>query len=412
MNFALFADCDPVTFADAAQDGRWVQAMDEEIHSIEKNNTWEITSLPKGKKSIGVKWVYKTKYQPDGQVDRLKARLVVKGYKQKPGIDYYEVFAPVARLDTIRLVIALAAQKKWQIHQMDVKSAFLNGSLEEEVFVDQPVGYVKKGHEDKVLKLKKALYGLKQAPRAWYTRIDSYFQENGFLKCPYEPTLYTKSDSHGNMLIVCLYVDDLIFTGNDANMFDAFKEAMSSNFEMTDMGLMSYYLGLEVMQIGVGIFVSQKKYAADILKRFKMESCKPINTPVEARLQLEKSGNSNLVNPTYFWSLVGSLRYLTSTRPDITFGVGMISRFMETPSQVHLQVAKRILRYIKGTQSHGIFYAFATDCNLVGYSDSDWAGDVEGRKSTFGFVFHFGSGVISWSLKKQQVVALSTVEVE
>ena len=300
VNFALFADCDLVTFEDAAQDGRWVQAMDEEIHSIEKNNTWEITSLPKGKKSIGVKWVYKTKYQPDRQVDRLKARLVVKGYKQKPGIDYYEVFAPVARLDTIRLVIALAAQKKWQIHQMDVKSAFLNGSLEEEVFVDQPVGYVKKGHEDKVLKLKKALYGLKQASRAWYTRIDSYFQENGFLKCPYEPTLYTKSNSHGNMLIVCLYVNDLIFTGNDPNMFDAFKEAMSSNFEMTDMGLMSYYLGLEVMQTGAGIFVSQKKYAADILKRFKMESCKPINTPVEARLNLDKSGNDNLVNPTYY----------------------------------------------------------------------------------------------------------------
>ena len=412
VNFALFADCDPLTYAEAVQDDRWVSAMDEEIHSIEKNHTWELTSLPQGKKTIGVKWVYKTKLQPDGQVDRLKARLVVKGYKQKPGIDYYEVFAPVARLDTIRLVIALAAQKKWQIHQMDVKSAFLNGSLEEEVFVDQPVGYVKEGYENKVLRLKKALYGLKQAPRAWYTRIDSYFQENGFLKCPYEPTLYIKSDSHDHMLIVCLYVDDLIFTGNDSSMVAAFKKAMSSNFEMTDMGLMSYYLGLEVMQTGAGIFVSQKKYAADILKRFKMESCNSISTPVETRLQLTKSCDGNLVNTTYFRSLVGSLRYLTSTRPDISFGVGMISRFMETPSQVHLQVAKRILRYIKGTQNHGIFYASAADCNLVGYSDSDWAGDVEGRKSTSGYIFHFGSGAISWSSKKQQVVALSTTEAE
>eukprot|EP00268_Persea_americana_P053619 TRINITY_DN60865_c0_g1_i1.p1 TRINITY_DN60865_c0_g1~~TRINITY_DN60865_c0_g1_i1.p1 ORF type:complete len:349 (+),score=54.58 TRINITY_DN60865_c0_g1_i1:103-1047(+) len=314
--------------------------MDSEIQSIEKNNTWELTSLPQGKKSIGVKWMYKTKYKPDGQVDRLKARLVVKGYKQKPGIDYYEVFALVARLDTIRMVIALAAQKQWRIHQMDVKSAFLNGLLEEEVFVDQLVGYVVEGHEDKVLKLKKALYRLKQVPRAWYTRIDSYFQENGFLKCSYEPTLYIKSTSNGSMLIVCLYVDDLIFTGNDPSMFAEFREAMCSNFEMTDMGLMSYFLGLEVLQTSVGIFVSQKKCAADILKRFKMESCHPIKTPVEARLHLSKFDNSELVSPTDYRSLVGSLRYLTSTRPDIVYGVGVISRFMETPSQAHLVATK------------------------------------------------------------------------
>ncbi|KAL5802512.1 hypothetical protein ACOSQ4_030817 [Xanthoceras sorbifolium] len=161
VNFALFADCDPLTFSEAAQHDEWLQAMDAEIQSIEKNNTWELTSLPEGKKSIGVKWVYKTKYKFDGQVDKLKAGLVVKGYKQKPGIDYYEVFAPVARMDTIRMVIVLAAQKKWKIHQMDVKSAFLNGFLNEQVFVEQPASYVKKDHEDKVLRLKKALYGLK-----------------------------------------------------------------------------------------------------------------------------------------------------------------------------------------------------------------------------------------------------------
>lgn len=280
---------------------------------------------------------------------------------------------------------------------MDVKSAFLNGLLEEEVFIDQPVGYVVEGHEDKVLKLKKALYGLKQAPRAWYTRIDSYFQENSFLKCSSEPTLYIKSTSNGSMLIVCLYVDDLIFTDNDPSMSAEFREAMCSNFEMTDMGLMSYFLGLEVLQTGAGIFVSQKKYAADILKRFKMESCHPIKTPVEARLHLSKFDNSELVSPTYYQSLVGSLRYLTSTRPDIVFGVGVISRFMETPSQAHLVAAKRILHYIKGTHSHGIFYASGGHCNLVGYVDSDWAGDVDERKSTSGFVFHMSSGAISYT---------------
>ncbi|XP_026400064.1 uncharacterized protein LOC113295948 [Papaver somniferum] len=187
---------------------------------------------------------------------------------------------------------------------------------------------------------------------------------------------------------------------------------MTKHFEMTDMGLMSYFLGLEVMQTTEGIFISQKKFAGDILRRFKMEFCNPIKTPVEARSHLSKAGNGELVNASTYRSLVGSLRYLTNTRPDIVFGVGFISRFMETPSQDHLQAAKRILRYVKGTQSHGLFYTSAKTCNLVGYSDSDWAGDVEDRKSTSGFVFHMGSSVVSWSSKKQQVVALSTTEAE
>jgi len=412
VNFALFADCDPVTFEEASCDDNWVKAMDEEIQSIEKNNTWELTTLPGGKKPIGVKWVYKTKYKSNGEVDRYKARLVAKGYKQKPGIDYFEVFAPVARLDTVRMIISLAAQNSWKIFQMDVKSAFLNGVLEEEVYVEQPLGYVKKGFEDKVYRLRKALYGLKQAPRAWYTRIDSYFIEHGFQRCPYEPTLYVKSNKEGGIIIVCLYVDDLIFTSNNPALISEFREAMISHFEMTDLGLMSYFLGIEVTQTDGEIFISQKKYAGDILKKFKMESSIPILTPIEERLKLGKDGSGDLVNPTYFKQLVASLRYLTSTRPDIVFGVGLISRFMEAPRQSHLQAAKRILRYIKGTQSDGIFYSCTNNVELVGYTDSDWAGDIEKRKSTSGYVFHLGTGIFSWSSKKQQVVALSTAEAE
>ena len=411
VNFCLFAECDPVTYDEAAADERWIHAMDEEIHSIEKNDTWVLTSLPPGKKPIGVKWVYKTKYQPNGQVDRYKARLVVKGYKQKPGIDYFEVFAPVARMDTIRMILALTAQNHWKIHQMDVKSAFLNGVLEEEVYVEQPQGY-EKGHENQVYKLKKALYGLKQAPRAWYTRIDTYLLERDFQKCPYEHTLYIKSNTNGDIIIVCLYVDDLIFTGSCEKMFSEFREAMTSQFEMTDLGLMSYFLGLEVKQTDNGIFISQQKYANDILKRLKMESLKPIRTPVIERLELKKEGTGELVNPTYFKSIVGSLRYLASTRPDITYGVGIISRFMEKPYQSHLQAAKRILRYVSGTRDHGILYSYTDNFDLLGYTDSDWAGDTETRKSTSGYAFFLGSGVISWSSKKQQVVALSTAEAE
>ncbi|KAE8709398.1 Agamous-like MADS-box protein AGL6 [Hibiscus syriacus] len=331
-------------FQEAVQEKKWRDAMDEEIKAIEKNDTWELTSLPKGHKAIGVKWVYKTKQNAKGEIERHKARLVAKGYSQKAGIDYDEIFAPVARLETIRLIISLAAQNKWKIQQMDVKSAFLNGVLEEELYIQQPSGYEVKGHEDKVLKLNKALYGLKQAPRAWNSRIDKYFQENGFNKCPYEHALYIKIKDE-DILIVCLYVDDLIFTGSNPSMFNEFKDVMMKEFEMTDMGLMAYYLGIEVKQQNDGIFISQESYAKEILKKFKMENCKPISTPAEYGIKMTKHEEGESVDPTFFKSLVGSLRYLTCTRPDILHAV---------------------------------------DC------DSDWGGDIDNRRSTTGFVFFMG----------------------
>ena len=208
----------------------------------------------------------------DGEIDKYKARLVAKGYKQEHGVDYTEVFAPVARHDTIRMVIALAAQNSWPIFQLDVKSAFLHGYLEEEVFIEQPSGYIKIGDEHKVYKLKKALYGLKQAPRDWYSRIEAYFLKVGFLKCPYEHSLFVKIGEFGKMLIVCLYVDDLIFTGNDRSIFSDFKKSMMDEFEMSDLGKMHYFLGFEVVQSDDGIFVSQKKYVREILNRFKMKN--------------------------------------------------------------------------------------------------------------------------------------------
>lgn len=230
--------------------------MDVEIEAIKRNDTWELTELPEGGKKIGVKWVYKTKFNENGEVDKHKARLVVKGYSQQHGVDYTEVFAPVARMETIRLVVALAAQKGWAIYQLDVKSAFLYGELNEEVFVEQPLGYVKKGYEHKVYKLKKALYGLKQAPRAWYSRIEAYFLKEGFEKCDYEHTLFIKTGKEGKLLILSLYVDDLIFTGNDELMVSEFKSSMKHEFDMTDLGKMRYFLGLEILQNSRGVFIS------------------------------------------------------------------------------------------------------------------------------------------------------------
>ncbi|CAJ2633694.1 unnamed protein product [Trifolium pratense] len=409
--FCLFADCEPMNFQEAFEKKTWRTAMDEEIKAIKKNETWELVSLPKGHKAIGVKWVYKAKKNSKGEVERYKARLVAKGYSQRAGIDYDEVFAPVARLETVRLIISLAAQNKWKIHQMDVKSAFLNGVLDEEVYIEQPQGYEVKGEEEKVLKLKKSLYGLKQAPRAWNARIDKYFQDKNFIKCPYEHALYIKAQG-GDILIVCLYVDDLIFTGNNPTMFEEFKKEMTKEFEMTDIGLMSYYLGIEVKQEDHGILITQEGYAKEVLKKFKMDDANPVSTPMECGIKLSKHGEGETVNPSLFKSLVGSLRYLTCTRPDILYAVGVVSRYMEHPRTTHLKAAKRILRYIKGTTNLGLYYSVSDDYKLVGYSDSDWGGDVDDRKSTSGFVFYIGNTAFTWMSKKQPIVTLSTCEAE
>ncbi|KAJ3689816.1 hypothetical protein LUZ61_018980 [Rhynchospora tenuis] len=385
--------------------------MDEEIAAIEKNDTWKLVELLEGCQPIGVKWVYKKKMNAEGKIERYKARLVAKGYRQKAGIDYDEVFAPVARMETIRLLISLAAQFKWPIYQMDVKSAFLNGVLEEEVYVEQPPGYMKAGKETQVLKLKKALYGLKQAPRAWNSRIDTYLKKNKFKQCPYEHALYVK-EKEGNLLYIALYVDDLIFMGNNEKMIKEFKEVMTREFEMTDLGLMKYFLGLEVRQENAGIFVSQEAYAKEILKKYKMDECNPVSTPMELGAKLSKFEGGDRVDASKYQSLVGRLRYLTCTRPDIAYSVGVVSRFMEEPKYSHWKAIKRILRYIKGTEALGLFYSNSEEYKLMGYSDSDWCGDVDDRKSTSGYVFYMGDTAFTWASKKQPIVTLSTCEAE
>ena len=236
------------SFKEAIKDEDWRKTMEKEIDVIEKNETWQLVEKPKDKEIIGVKWIFRVKYHSDGRVQRLKARLVAKGYSQQPGVDFHETFAPVAHLDTIRTIIAVAAQKGWLLYQLDIKSAFLNGKLEEEIYVEQPQGFVVDGEENKVYKLKKALYGLKQAPRAWYTQIDSYFIENGFIRSKSEPTLYVKSKDNSQILIVALYVDDLIFTGNGEKMVEKFRNEMMKKYEMSDMGLLHYFWELKFIK--------------------------------------------------------------------------------------------------------------------------------------------------------------------
>jgi len=403
---------DPIYYEEAVKEEKWVRAMDNEIQSIEKNNTWSLVDLPADVKKIGVKWVYKTKYNEDGEIAKHKARLVAKGYSQKAGIDYTEVFAPVARMDTVRMIISMAAQKGWKIGQFDVKSAFLHGELCENVYVEQPKGYIKRGKEQMVYKLHKALYGLKQAPRAWFHRIEAYFLKEGFQKCESEQTLFTKQGKGGKIVIVSVYVDDLIFTGDDYDMLAEFKSSMLKEFDMSDLGNMHFFLGIEVVQREDGIFICQRKYALEILTKFGMLESNEVSSPIIPGVKISKDKDGTPVDETYFKQLVGSLMYLTATRPDMMFVTCLVSRYMAKPTNLHLQTIKRALRYLKGTVSYGIYYRKDGNGELRVYTDSDYAGDVEDRKSTSGYVFLLNFGAVSWCSKKQPIVTLSTTEAE
>lgn len=277
---------DPVPFHEAVGCQVWKEEMKDEIESIEKHQTWELSTLPKGTKLIGVKWIFKIKYNEDGEIDKFKARLVAKGHAQRFGVDYNDVYAPVARWDTIRMIIAITAQRNWTIYQLDVKSAFLHGELHEVVYVDQPQGFIIKGNEEKVYKLRKALYGLKQAPRAWFSKIESYFVKERFEKCDLEHTLFIKSGKQGQILIVSLYVDDLIFTGNFESMILKFKETMKENFDMTDLGKIRYFLGVEVLHKEEGIYICQRNFAKEVLQRFEMAFINGVNNPIVPGVKL------------------------------------------------------------------------------------------------------------------------------
>ena len=341
-----------------------------------------------------------------------KARLVAKGYSQRYGIDYEEVFAPVARFESIRVLMALAAQGRWELHHLDVKSAFLNGEIEEEIYVKQPEGFVLKGKEQCVFRLKKALYGLKQAPRAWYFKLDECLSSLGFRRSEHEHAVYFKKESDYHLLIG-VYVDDLIVTGPISAHIKEFKVKMMKLFEMSDLGLLNSYLGIEVIQGKSSICLNHRTYAMNILEQYNMTDCNLAHSPMEARLKFVKSEQDSSVDSTLYRSLIGSLRYLTHTRPDLMFSVGFLSRFMEHPTSEHMLALKRVLRYIKGTLDYGLVYKRGqVAAQLIGYTDSDYAGDIEDRKSTMGHVFFYNSMAISWTSQKQKIVALSTCEAE
>jgi hypothetical protein len=363
---------------------------------------WEVVPKPKNKDVVSSKWIYKIKHATNESIEKYKARFVARGFSQKEGIDYEETFALVARYTSIRTIIALAAKMKWKLHQMDVKTTFLNGVIEEEVYIEQPQGFEVEDRKTHVCRLKKALYGLKQAPRAWYGRIDSFLMSLGFTKSKVDSNLYFKV-MNDEPVVLLLYVDDLFLTGEE-NLITDCKRKLVAEFEMKDLGPMHYFLGLEVWQSPEKIFLNQGKYAVEILKKFDMLECKSMATPMETNLKLLVDTSSELVDATLYRQIIGSLMYLTNTRPDICFVVNTLSQYLVEPRRVHLVAAKHVMRYLKGTLDYGLCYTGDHDFRLYGYTDSDWAGSASDRKSTSGCCFSLGSAMTSWKSRKQSSI--------
>ncbi|GJZ62894.1 retrovirus-related pol polyprotein from transposon TNT 1-94 [Tanacetum coccineum] len=379
---------EPKNIKEAMADSAWIESMQEELHQFDRLDVWELVDRPLCKNVINLKWLWKNKRDEENTVIRNKSRLVAKGYAQKEGIDFEESFAPVARLEAVRLFIAYAAHKSFTVYQMDVKTAFLYGPLKEEVYVNQPDGFVDPYHPDKVYRLKKALYGLKQAPRAWYDELSNFLVSNGFSKGSIDPTLFITK--HGeDILLVQIYVDDIIFGSTNPKLSKRFGKLMHSKFDMSMMGELKFFLGIQIHQSPRGIFINQAKYAQEILKKHGMTSCDSIGTPMATKhLDADLSGTP--VDQTKYRSMVGALMYLTASRPDIVHATCYCARYQAKPTEKHLTAVKRIFRYLKDSINMGLWYPKDTGFELTAFSDSDHAGCLDSRKSTSGGIQFLG----------------------
>ncbi|XP_019439031.1 PREDICTED: uncharacterized protein LOC109344732 [Lupinus angustifolius] len=324
-------------------------------------------------------------------------------------MDYEETFAPVANMTTIRTLIAIASVRQWHISQMDVKNAFLNGDLHEEIYMVPPPGVSHNPGE--VCKLQKSLYGLKQAPRAWFEKFSIVITSLGFSSSPHDSALFVRNTPHG-CIIISLYVDDMIITGDDIDGIIKLKTQLAEQFEMKDLGTLTYFLGIEVASSPRGYLLSQSKYIADILDLVSLSDTKAVDSPLETNARYTSSDGVPLSEPTLYRTLVGSLVYLTITRPDIAYAVHIVSQFVSSPNTVHWAVVLRILRYLRGTEFQSLLFSSTSSLTLSAYSDADWAGDPTDRKSTTGFCIFLGDSLISWKSKKQDVISRSSTEAE
>jgi len=409
---AHIAMVEPQKVWEALEDPDWLEAMHEELNNFKRNKVWRLVEKPKECRNvIGTKWIFKNKQDENGIVVRNKARLVAQGFSQVEGIDYGETYAPVARLESIRILLAFATHHNFKLQQMDVKSAFLYGPLKEEVYVKQPPGFEDPNFPNHVYKLDKALYGLKQAPRAWYEHLRELLLDRGFEVGQIDPTLFTKRVD-GELFVCQLYVDDIIFGSTNKAFNDQFSKLMTDRFQMSMMGEMRFFLGFEIKQLREGTFINQAKYTQDMLKRFKMKDVNGVATPMQTKCHLELNPNGKDVDQKVYRSMIGSLLYLCASRPDIVLSIGVCARYQAAPKECHLVAVKRIFRYLVHTPNFGLWYPKGSSFSLCGYTDSDWAGDKDDRKSTSGACQFLGRSLVCWSSKKQNCISLSTAESE
>jgi hypothetical protein len=401
----------------------WVEAIKAEGKSLQLHGTWTLVELPKGKKALTARWIFKVKYDENGNVERYKARLVIRGYEQEKYVDYEEIFAPVLRLDSVRVLLALVAFYDLECHQMDIDTAFLNGELEEEVYMYQATGLEEPGKEHLVCKLNKALYGLKQAPRAWYKRLTNFLQEKGFTKCLVDSCIWTKKIK-GETCIIGIYVDDLMIISKSMSNVNTIKDLLKNEFKCKDLGEIHHLLGLKITRNRKEkkLYISQENYVKNVLARFQMSGCNKADTPSDlsqvkklSKEDCPKEGEKMPENHhKKYREIVGSLMYLlTGTRPDIAYAVQTVSRFLNNPGHAHMEAAKRILRYVRGTANYGIVYNGRTgNENLIAYVDSDYAKEPDEKRSTSGYTMMLAGGIVTYSSKLQRTTALSSAEAE
>ena len=392
--------------------------MEEELNLLETNDTWSLVKLPPGRKAMKSKWVYRLKYKLDGSVDRLKARLVVKGCSQKEGIDYEETFSPVMRYDSIRTILSVAASEDLEMIQFDVKTAFLHGDLEEQIFMVQPEGF--QTEDGKVCLLLKSLYGLKQAPRCWNKKFTSFLEEFKLKATDADPCVFVSTGKE-KKIILALYVDDGICCCSDREVLDKLVKALKTAFEIM-VGDCSCFVGIEIKRNRTKrqMFLSQETYARKILNKYNMSDAHAISVPADPHVKLCKDmhprqdeGLEDMNNFPYR-AAIGHLMYLmTCTRPDLAYAVSTLSQFMVKPNILHWRAVQRVLRYLKGTTGYGITFMQGNKKHVLsGFSDSDFAGDIDERKSTSGYVFLLNNGPVTWRSRRQRMTAISSTEAE
>lgn len=422
-DFDIGIQNDPVSYSQAINSkdsDKWIDAMNEELKSMDHNDVWDLVELPNDSKKVGCKWVFKTKRDAKGNIERFKARLVAKGFTQKEGIDYRETFSPVSKKDSLRIIMALVAHYDLELHQMDVKTAFLNGNLDEDIYMDQPEGFTKQGQEHLACKLKKSIYGLKQASRQWYIKFNDTVNSFGFKENIVDQCIYLKV-SGSKFIFLVLYVDDILLASSDLGLLHETKNYLSTNFKMVDMGEANYVIGIEIFRDrSRGLLgLSQKGYINRVLERFNMQLCSATDAPITKgdKLSEKQCPKNDLEKERMklipYASAVGSLMYAqTCTRPDISYAVGVLGRYQSNPGIDHWQATKKVMRYLQGTKDYMLTYRRSDQLEVVGYSDSDFAGCQDSKKSTSGFVFLLAGGAISWKSVKQSITASSTMEAE